>query len=338
MTHPLNAYGVLNGQMLPPRHHHHQHQHFCLVDDDDDRDVYVAYPHSSTAVSHGGADASIYLPTYKVLLVGDAGVGKSYLLHRYCFNTYDPLLPSTIGVEFYSRQVDLPARTVAHVESVVLQLWDTAGQERHCGVVSRAFYRSAVGAFIVFDVTCRESLLNVPRWVARVRELAGEDCVCAVIGTKSDLLTANRGTSTATDGSARKIAALHEEVDMISHALGLQNFFVSALTGEGVLQAFTHLVLAVSAMKEVEADRLRYTAAAAGSSASAASSPVGVQLWTSASSAPHGALCFHTTADFFSIWCVKEYLSAVVVDAAMIHTDRRCVTSSSIDQHINIYK
>lgn len=264
-----------------------QQQRCYVVDDNEERDVYVAYPRllADTPV---GLGTSLYLPTYKVLLVGEANVGKSNLLHRYCFNAYDPLLSPTIGAEFYTREVDLPPRQVGKPESAVLQLWDTAGQERYCGTVCNAYFRNATGAFIVFDVTCRASLLNVPRWVARVKELAGEDCVCVVIGAKADLLTTveeGHGSilAAAPSGSTRpQLSDLREEVDRISHALGLRNFFVSALSGEGVLEAFTHLVLAISAVKAVEAERYHHL------------SSTGAQLWTPAASVPPGALSFHS--------------------------------------------
>lgn len=235
--------------------------------------IYVAYPRPviqingvsatplmpSTVGRHNG-----FLRTYKVLLVGEAGVGKSNLMHRYCYNQYDPSLPSTIGAEFCSREVDIPAGPVGQTESVVLQLWDTAGQERNAGVISNAFYRNAVGAIVVYDVTRRESLLNVPRWVARVMELACEDCVCVVVGTKVDLLKTAQGAPL----SKAELDALQQEADGISHALGMRNFFASALSGEGVLEAFTHLVLAVDAVQAAPPEIRREAAAAAAVAAS----------------------------------------------------------------------
>ncbi|KAG5483748.1 hypothetical protein LSCM4_04901 [Leishmania orientalis] len=211
---------------------------------------------SDTCTSAGGAllvpaavgQHSGYLRTYKVLIVGEAGVGKSNLMQRYCYNQYDPTLPSTIGVEFCSREVKIPFGPVGATETVVLQLWDTAGQERNAGVISNAFYRNAVGAIIVYDVTRHESLLNVPRWAARVTELARDDCVCIVVGAKLDLLDADKVTasSTTTSGS---LEALQQEADRISHAMGMRNFMTSALSGKGVLEAFAHLVLAVDAVQ-----------------------------------------------------------------------------------------
>ncbi|KPI86371.1 guanine nucleotide-binding protein-like protein [Leptomonas seymouri] len=216
--------------------------------------VYVAYPrpvmqingmHSAAPMPSIIGQSNKYLRTYKILLVGEAGVGKSNLMQRYCYNKYDPELPCTIGIEFCSREVDIPSGPVGATESVVLQIWDTAGQERNTGVISNAFYRNAVGAIVVYDVTQRDTLLNVPRWVARVMELAREECVCVVVGAKLDLLKTPQDTPV----SRAEVEALQQEADCISHALGVRNFLASALSGEGVLEAFTHLVLAVDAVQ-----------------------------------------------------------------------------------------
>ena len=253
--------------------------------------VYVSYPCS--VVHLHGVDAAPIMPstvgphngflrTYKILLVGEAAVGKSNLISRYCHNKYDPTLQSTLGAEFCSREVRIPAGSVGQTERVVLQLWDTAGQERNAGVISNAFYRNAVGAIVVYDVTRRETLLNVPRWVARVMELAREDCVCVVVGTKVDLLKTPQGTPL----SKTEMGALQLEADRISHALGLRNFFASALSGEGVLEVFTHLVLAVDAVQ------------AAPQAARAARAEVmseGSEMWTAASTVPASPLALFSS-------------------------------------------
>ncbi|CAJ1019660.1 ADP-ribosylation factor family/Ras of Complex, Roc, domain of DAPkinase/Gtr1/RagA G protein conserved region/Ras family, putative [Leishmania lindenbergi] len=205
----------------------------------------VLYTSGSLLISSGVGRHNGFLRTHKVLIVGEAGVGKSNLMHRYCYDQYNPALPSMIGVEFCSHEVDIPLGPVGVTETVVLQLWDTAGQERNGGVISNAFYRNAVGAIIVYDVARRQSLLNVPRWAARVTELAHDDCVCVVVGAKLDLLCAK--TSTAT--MAGSLEAVQQEADRISHAMGMRNFMTSALSGKGVLEAFTHLILAVDAVQ-----------------------------------------------------------------------------------------
>lgn len=173
------------------------------------------------------------LPTYKILLIGDAAVGKSNLLSRFASNAFDIASRSTIGVEFVSREVNLPTERDGSNERVNIQLWDTAGQER-CGSISSAFFRSAKGVAVVYDVTRKSSLLNVPRWVAHAKQFADENCVFIVIGNKTDL------------PNLKEVS--EEEAEEISHILGVRHFYSSALTGEGVPNAFLQLILAVNAL------------------------------------------------------------------------------------------
>lgn len=173
------------------------------------------------------------LPTYKILLVGDAAVGKSNLLSRFANNTFDIASRSTIGVEFVSREVELPTERSGAMERVNIQLWDTAGQER-CSMISSAYFRNAKGIAVVYDVTRKESLLNVPRWVAHAKQFTDETCAFVVIGNKMDL--------------KNLMAVTEDEAEEIAHVLGVRHFYASALTGDGVPSAFLHLLLQVNSL------------------------------------------------------------------------------------------
>ena len=87
---------------------------------------------------------------FKVVLIGDSGVGKSNLLSRFTRNEFSLESKSTIGVEFATRSLDVDGKTVK------AQIWDTAGQERYRAITS-AYYRGAVGALLVYDMTKHES-------------------------------------------------------------------------------------------------------------------------------------------------------------------------------------
>lgn len=184
---------------------------------------------SSSNVSRGRD-----VPNYKVLLIGDSGVGKSNLLQRFANNAFDINMRSTIGVEFVSREIDLSGG--AGSERVNVQLWDTAGQER-CGVISSSFYRGAKGIAVVYDMTRRASLLNIPRWVAHAKQYADENCVFVVVGNKTDL--------------RNLIAVSDEDAEEIAHSLGVRHYYASARTGDGVPDAFFQLILAVNATAKV---------------------------------------------------------------------------------------
>uniref|UniRef100_A0A2P2IIR8 Uncharacterized protein n=1 Tax=Rhizophora mucronata TaxID=61149 RepID=A0A2P2IIR8_RHIMU len=95
---------------------------------------------------------------FKIVLIGDSAVGKSNLLSRFARNEFDSNSKATIGVEFQTQGVDIDGKEIK------AQIWDTAGQERFRAVTS-AYYRGAVGALVVYDITRRTSFDSVKRWL-----------------------------------------------------------------------------------------------------------------------------------------------------------------------------
>ncbi|XP_022895657.1 ras-related protein RABA2a [Olea europaea var. sylvestris] len=117
---------------------------------------------------------------FKIVLIGDSGVGKSNLLSRFTRNEFCLESKSTIGVEFATRTLQVEGRTVK------AQIWDTAGQERYRAITS-AYYRGALGALLVYDVTKPTSFENVSRWLKELRDHADSNIVIMLIGNKTDL-------------------------------------------------------------------------------------------------------------------------------------------------------
>eukprot|EP00010_Vexillifera_abyssalis_P008060 CAMPEP_0201545392 /NCGR_PEP_ID=MMETSP0173_2-20130828/1926_1 /ASSEMBLY_ACC=CAM_ASM_000268 /TAXON_ID=218659 /ORGANISM="Vexillifera sp., Strain DIVA3 564/2" /LENGTH=207 /DNA_ID=CAMNT_0047953791 /DNA_START=81 /DNA_END=704 /DNA_ORIENTATION=- len=117
---------------------------------------------------------------YKLLLIGDSGVGKSCLLLRFADNTYTESYISTIGVDFKVRTIELDKKTIK------LQIWDTAGQERFRTITS-SYYRGAHGIIVVFDVTDQVSYNNVKQWLKEIERYACENVNKLLVGNKSDL-------------------------------------------------------------------------------------------------------------------------------------------------------
>nr|GAT60330.1 predicted protein [Mycena chlorophos] len=129
------------------------------------------------------ADATELLETYdflmKYIIIGEAGSGKSCLLHHFTHNSFKEHSQHTIGVEFSSRTVKLGEKRIK------LQLWDTAGQERFRSV-TRSYYRGAAGALLVYDITNRDSFTKLSRWLADARALGSPHLVVVLVGNKSD--------------------------------------------------------------------------------------------------------------------------------------------------------
>lgn len=115
-----------------------------------------------------------------MVLIGDSGVGKSNLLSRFTRNEFNLDSKSTIGVEFATRSIQVDAKTIK------AQIWDTAGQERYRAITS-AYYRGAVGALLVYDISKHQTYENVQRWLKELRDHADANIVIMLVGNKSDL-------------------------------------------------------------------------------------------------------------------------------------------------------
>ncbi|XP_012511475.1 PREDICTED: ras-related protein Rab-43 isoform X2 [Propithecus coquereli] len=115
---------------------------------------------------------------FKLVLVGDASVGKTCVVQRFKTGAFSERQGSTIGVDFTMKTLDIQGKRV--------KIWDTAGQERF-RTITQSYYRSANGAILAYDITKRSSFLSVPHWIEDVRKYAGSNIVQLLIGNKSDL-------------------------------------------------------------------------------------------------------------------------------------------------------
>ncbi|KAK9725857.1 hypothetical protein RND81_05G174100 [Saponaria officinalis] len=117
---------------------------------------------------------------FKIVIIGDSGVGKSNLLSRYSRNEFSLHSKATIGVEFQTQSIELDGKEVR------AQIWDTAGQERFRAVTS-AYYRGAVGALVVYDITRRTSFDSVTRWLEELNTHSDTTVAKMLVGNKYDL-------------------------------------------------------------------------------------------------------------------------------------------------------
>ncbi|KAJ3254801.1 Ras- protein Rab-11A [Chytriomyces hyalinus] len=158
---------------------------------------------------------------FKVVLIGDSGVGKSNLLSRFTRNEFNLDSKSTIGVEFATRTIQVDGKTIK------AQIWDTAGQERYRAITS-AYYRGAVGALLVYDITKMSSYENVNRWLKELRDHADSNIQIMLVGNKSDLK------------HARAVAT--EESKTFAADNGLTFIETSALDSSNVEPAFQKIL------------------------------------------------------------------------------------------------
>jgi Ras-related protein Rab-1A len=128
------------------------------------------------------ANSNEYDYLFKMLIIGDSGVGKSSLMNRFSDNVFSETYINTIGVDFKIRTIDINGKIIK------MQIWDTAGQERFRTIVS-SYYRGAHGIMIVFDITDRESFTNVAMWYEEVKKYAIPNVKTMLIGNKADFNT-----------------------------------------------------------------------------------------------------------------------------------------------------
>merc|ERR1711934_937362 len=157
---------------------------------------------------------------FKLLLIGDSGVGKSCLLLRYADDTYTESYISTLGVDFRMVTLELGG------ESIKLQIWDTAGQERFRTITSN-YYRGANGIVIVFSVTEEESFNSVARWLAEIERNVGTSVHKILVGNKCDMV------------SKRKVQ--RETAVEFAHKFGIPYVETSAKEGHNVQEVFNEL-------------------------------------------------------------------------------------------------
>jgi len=135
---------------------------------------------SSSSFSSSSFSSSLHQDyLFKLVLIGDSGVGKSCLLLRFADDAFTESYISTIGVDFRFRTVKIDKKTVK------LQIWDTAGQERFRTITS-AYYRGADGIIMVYDVTSVESFDHVNDWLNEVNRYASEGTCKLLVGNKND--------------------------------------------------------------------------------------------------------------------------------------------------------
>ena len=174
--------------------------------------------------------AKDYEYLFKLVIIGDSGVGKSSILLRFADDSFTESYLTTIGVDFRFRTIQS-----ANNKRVKLQIWDTAGQERFRTMTS-AYYRGSDGIVLVYDVTDRNSFDHIESWLAEVNRFTESSPAKLLIGNKSDLQP------------EREIS--FEEGTKKAEQLGLKFIEVSAKSSDHIEQAFAKIAASLIFTRE----------------------------------------------------------------------------------------
>ncbi|URE49079.1 RAB GTPase [Musa troglodytarum] len=164
---------------------------------------------------------------FKVVLIGDAGVGKTNLLSRFARDEFSFETKSTIGVEFATRTIHVDGKLIK------AQIWDTAGQDLMClrryRAITSAYYRGSVGALVVFDLSRRVTFENTARWLQELRSHTDPNIVVMLVGNKADLRHIRAVSVEEAQAFARKEKAFFTETSALE-SINVADAFTGVLT------------------------------------------------------------------------------------------------------------
>ncbi|KAM9466909.1 ras-related protein Rab-15-like isoform 1-T3 [Clarias gariepinus] len=164
--------------------------------------------------------AKEYDVLFRLLLLGDSGVGKTCLLCRLTDNEFLSPHISTIGVDFKMKTLEVNGMKVR------IQIWDTAGQEKY-QTITKQYYRRAQGIFLVYDITSSLSFQNVIKWISDVDEYAPHIVQKILIGNKHD------------EEHRRQVTT--EQGNKLAKSYGMDFLETSAFTNYNISEAFTQM-------------------------------------------------------------------------------------------------
>lgn len=155
---------------------------------------------------------------FKIILIGEPGVGKTAIMSRFITNEFKNMYQSTLGVEFKTKDL-----YIDNTACVRLNVWDTCGQERF-RAITRQYFKNSHGVLLVFDLTVKETIKKLNVWMNDIQDNIGDECVIFLIGNKSDV-------------KMRDIS-ISEEAKEFAKDKKIIYYEVSAKTGAGIINVF----------------------------------------------------------------------------------------------------
>ncbi|CAL8263118.1 unnamed protein product [Lota lota] len=175
----------------------------------------------------GGGEFGNPLRKFKLVFLGEQSVGKTSLITRFMYDSFDNTYQATIGIDFLSKTMYLEDRTVR------LQLWDTAGQERFRSLIP-SYIRDSTIAVVVYDITNLNSFQQTSKWIDDVRTERGSDVIIMLVGNKTDLADKRQISTEGGEQRAKELNVMFIET--------------SAKTGYNVKQLFRRVAAALPGM------------------------------------------------------------------------------------------
>ncbi|CAG2224248.1 RAB6A [Mytilus edulis] len=171
------------------------------------------------------------LRKFKLVFLGEQSVGKTSLITRFMYDSFDNTYQATIGIDFLSKTMYLEDRTIR------LQLWDTAGQERFRSLIP-SYIRDSSVAVVVYDITNANSFQQTSKWIDDVRTERGSDVIIMLVGNKTDLSDKRQVTSEEGERKAKELNVMFIET--------------SAKAGYNVKQLFRRVAAALPGMEQTD--------------------------------------------------------------------------------------
>ena len=168
--------------------------------------------------------------TFKILTLGESGVGKTCILRRFVENKFSKNHLATIGIDFKTKTISIKGYEVK------LKIWDTAGQERFRNITNQ-YYKGADGIILVYDLTNKESMLKIKDWMEQIQQnTTSSEIALVLVANKVDL---NR-------------VITNDESLSLSQQLKIKSFETSALSGDGINEIFQYLTMEIINKKKLD--------------------------------------------------------------------------------------
>ena len=168
---------------------------------------------------------------FKILTIGESGVGKTCILRRFVENKFLKNHLATIGIDFKTKNIEIDGTPIK------LKIWDTAGQERFRNITNQ-YYKGADGIILVFDVTDQKSFEKIKEWMSQIKANTQADQIGLVLlGNKCDI-------------EARTISK--NDGEELGKELGIEYYETSAMKGDGIAQAFEFLAKNILTKKKID--------------------------------------------------------------------------------------